>query len=175
MTRVHLYLVRHAIAEDRDSGRWPDDSERPLTPAGAARFECAARGLGTVAADVDVVLSSPYVRAWETAEILEHEAGWPAPGRCSALEASRAPDDALAALAGLSETASAALVGHEPQLSMLASLLLVGSAHAAALELKKGGVVLLDCVASPAAGRAVLRWSASPKLLRGLDRSAGSR
>jgi phosphohistidine phosphatase len=170
MTRVELFLVRHAIAEDRDSVRWPDDARRPLTAAGTARFERAARGLGRLVGDVDVVLSSPYVRAWETAEILEREAACPTPEPCPALEATCGPVDALAALAGLAGTGSAALVGHEPQLSLLASLLLTGNGDGAALELKKGGVVLLGCGAPPAPGHAVLRWSASPKLLRGLDR-----
>jgi phosphohistidine phosphatase len=168
MTGVELYLVRHAVAEDRDAGRWPDDALRPLTTAGAARFARAARGLARIAPDADVVLSSPYRRAWETAEILEREAGWPAPEPCPALEAPRMAHDALSALGELSELAAVALVGHEPQLSMLASLLLTGDARMWGLELKKGAVALLDCGGPAAPRTALLRWSASPKLLRGL-------
>jgi phosphohistidine phosphatase len=167
---VELYLVRHAIAEDRDVARWPDDALRPLTPDGAARFARAARGLARIAPDVDAVLSSPYRRAWETAEVLEREAGWPAPEPSTALEATRSAHDALAALGEVAELASVALVGHEPQLSMLASLLLTGDARMWGLDLKKGAVALLDCGGPPTPRTALLRWSASPKLLRVLGR-----
>src|SRR3954468_17149609 len=94
-TRMDVYLVRHAIAATRDSAQWPDDSERPLTSEGEARFRKAARGLRRVAARVDVVLASPYVRAWQTAEILERAAGWPAPERAPELEAMRSTADAV--------------------------------------------------------------------------------
>jgi phosphohistidine phosphatase len=165
---MELYLVRHAIAEDRDAVRWPDDAERPLTAKGAASFGRAARGLRRIVPEVDVVLSSPYARAWQTAEILQREAGWPAAEPCDALEALRAPDDALDPLRDRRERGSVVLVGHEPNLSLLASLLLTGDADALPLELKKGAVALLAFAAEPAPARAVLRWSMSPKLLRAL-------
>jgi phosphohistidine phosphatase len=162
-----LVIVRHAIAEDRDGLHWPDDGERPLTAAGADRFARAARGLARLVPEVEAVLSSPAVRAWQTAELLEREAGWPAPEPCDALAVGRAPEAVLASLAG---HGSAAVVGHEPQLSEFASLLLVGDPDAAAIELKKGGAVVLACPYGALPGRAVLRWSASPKMLRGLAR-----
>lgn len=158
-------IVRHAIAEERDAGRFPDDSERPLSTAGAERFARAARGLGRLVPEVELVLASPYARAWETAAILERGAGWPAPEPCAALEAVRSAGDALAALAAL-RARSVAVVGHEPQLSELASLLLAGDEGAVQLELKKGAAVLLACPGGPHPGRAVLRWSAAPRLLR---------
>ncbi len=114
------------------------------------------------------MLSSPYRRAWQTAEILHEEAAWPAPEQCAALEAVRAPADAAEELVERRE-ASVALVGHEPQLSSLVSLLLTGDTGSVALDLKKGGVVLLDCPGEPAPGEALLRWFASPKILRSLD------
>jgi phosphohistidine phosphatase len=162
-----LVIVRHAIAEERDRLRWPDDSERPLTEAGAERFARAARGLVRLVPDVAAVLSSPAARAWQTAELLEREAGWPAPERCDALAVGRSPEAVLSALPQLG---SAAVVGHEPQLSELAVLLLAGDPQAAAIELKKGGAVLLACPFGAVRGRAVLRWSASPRMLRGLAR-----
>jgi len=160
-------IVRHAIAEERDGLRWPDDAERPLTEAGAERFARAARGLARLVPDVDAMLSSPAARAWQTAELLERDAGWPAPEPCDALAVGRAAEAVLAALPG---RGFAAVVGHEPQLSELASLLLAGDSDAAAIELKKGGAVLLACKFGALPGRAVLRWSASPRLLRGLAR-----
>jgi len=157
-----LYVVRHAIAEDRDAERWPDDSKRPLTPDGEARFRGAARGLRRIVPSVDVVLSSPYARAWQTAEILVDEAGWPAPEPCEALEAVSASADALEPIRARTGGGAVAVVGHEPHLSGLVSLLLAGDAGAVALDLKKGGVVCLELSGDPA----VLRWAATPKMLR---------
>ncbi len=166
---IEVYLVRHAIAENRDEARWPDDSRRPLTAEGAARFRRAARGLSHIVPTVDRVLSSPYPRAWQTAEILRDEAGWPAPEPCDQLAAARSPDAALELLRGHSANTSLALVGHEPNLSSLASLLLAGDGSALQLELKKGGVIALECEADPRATVAVLRWAASPRILRALE------
>jgi phosphohistidine phosphatase len=166
---VDVYLIRHAIAEERDPVRWPDDSKRPLTAEGEARFCSAARGLRRLASAPDVVLASPYARAWRTAELLQEEADWPAPARAQELEPSF-PHAAVELLQGHAGR-SIALVGHEPHLSELASLLVSGDEHALRLELKKGGTVLLEFDGRPAAGSAVLRWSASPKILRLLDGS----
>jgi phosphohistidine phosphatase len=163
---MDVYVVRHAIAHPRDSARWPDDAQRPLTPEGVARFRSAARGLRRIVPDVDAALASPYVRAWQTAEILNEETGWPAPEPCPPLEAEKSPGGAVELLAGRS---SVALVGHEPYLSALASLLVSGNEHALRLELKKGAVALLAFDAAPAPGAALLRWSVSPKILRALD------
>jgi phosphohistidine phosphatase SixA len=64
---------------------------------------------------------------------------------------------------------SVALVGHEPCLSSLASLLAAGDTGVLKLELKKGGVTFLVSDGDPAPGRSLLRWSVSPKILRALD------
>src|SRR5205085_3862257 len=84
-----LYLVRHAFAGHADAARWPDDAKRPLTADGVRRFRPAAEGLRRLAPDVDVVLSSGYTRAWQTAELLHEVTGWPVPEACAALEAER--------------------------------------------------------------------------------------
>src|SRR5438093_5262630 len=95
---MELFLIRHGIAAARDLVRWPDDRERPLTPEGHERFRRAARGLGKIAQPVKRVFSSPLARAWETAEILHEEIGWPAPERCPELEPTATPQDASRAL-----------------------------------------------------------------------------
>jgi phosphohistidine phosphatase len=152
-----IYIVRHAIAEERDAERWPDDSERPLSADGEKRFRRAARGLRVLVPEVDVVLSSPYVRAWRTAEILHEEAGWPPPERSDLLGASRAPADGLEAIGARPEASSIAVVGHDPYLSHFISILLTGDLDAVRIELKKGGAVRID--------DNVLRWYATPKTL----------
>jgi phosphohistidine phosphatase len=165
---MDLYLIRHAIAEDQSPGRWPDDSDRPLTEEGERRFRKAARGLARLGPPVDAVLASAFTRAWRTAELLAEEAGWPLPERCPELEAGRSALDAVRALKRLPGPNAVAMVGHEPQLGELASLLLTGSAHAAAIQMKKGGAawLLLDDGPRPAA--ALLGWLLTPKVLRWL-------
>jgi phosphohistidine phosphatase len=165
-TRLDLYLVRHAFAAHADFARWPDDSKRPVTEEGAERFRTAARGLLRLVPEVDAVLSSRFARAWQTAELLE-EAGWPAPEPCPELEVGREPREALDVVRARPER-SLALGGHEPHLSMLASLLAAGSEGALGLDLKKGGVVLLRCDDGVAPGAASLRWAVAPKLLRAI-------
>ena len=166
---MDLYLVRHAIAEPRDAARWPDDALRPLSPEGAELFRLAARGLQRTGVEVEAVLASSYARAWRTAEILAEEAGWPEPAAAPEIEPTSAPAAAFEVAASRTESLLA-LVGHEPDLSQLASLALTGDAHAVAIQFKKGGVACLRFSGAPAVGRAELRWCASPKILRQLGR-----
>jgi phosphohistidine phosphatase len=166
---TEIYLVRHAVAAKRDPAHWPDDSLRPLTPEGIARFRRAARGLGRIVPTVDLVLSSSYTRSLETAELLREEARWPAPERCRQLEADQTPGAALHALQALGKPSTLALVGHEPNLSSLASLLLTGHEDDLELELKKGAVAFVGIQDDVPPGTGVLRWSVSPKILRALD------
>ncbi|MCS7006277.1 MAG: phosphohistidine phosphatase SixA [Thermoleophilia bacterium] len=162
---MELYLVRHAIAEPRGG---TDDALRDLTEEGSARLRAAAAGLQRLDVEVEAVLSSPYRRAWRTATILREEIGWPAPERLDALAATASPADCLEALGARSER-SLALVGHEPHLSGLASLLLAGDERSVRLDLRKAGVLCLD-LARPDPGSATLRWLATPRMLRRLGR-----
>jgi len=164
-TMPELYLVRHAVAVRRDSEQWPDDSVRPLTPDGIERFRAVARGLRRIGVEVDAVLASPYARGWATAEILHEEIAWPAPEKCAALEPHGPLSTVVDAVRSRTETALA-LVGHQPRLSELATLLLAGSERAMRLEVEKGGVLCLRFAEPLEAGAVALRWSASPKILR---------
>jgi phosphohistidine phosphatase len=161
---MDLYLVRHAIAEERDPVRFPDDARRPLTEEGIARLRTAARGVTRILPRVEVVLASPHVRAWDTAVVLHEEAGWPAPVECRELEAEREPAGALPVLEREAGRASVALVGHEPFLSRLASLIVCGDEDVMLVDFKKGGIMALEVED----GRGVLRWKATPKMLRAL-------
>jgi len=165
---MELLLVRHGIAADRDPHRWPQDADRPLTGEGEARFREVAKGLSRIVPSIEAMLASPYARAWRTAEILAEEAGWPAPKPAEALEADKAVAASVEVVRAESRRDSLALVGHEPNLSELASLLLTGSDSQLRVEMKKGGVACLSLPARPRGGDAVLRWVASPKMLRGL-------
>jgi phosphohistidine phosphatase len=165
---VYLYLVRHAVAHKRDAERWPDDSKRPLTPDGEEEFLEAARGLGRIVPEVGLLLSSPYERAWRTAEILTEQSGWPAPERFPALEPEVPPEKAVLALETYADNHSIALVGHRPCLHELAAYLLTGDVGGADMKIKKGGVVCIEFDETPEAGAGTLRWLFTPRVLRTL-------
>ena len=161
-------VVRHAIAEERDAGRFPDDALRPLSAAGAERFARAARGLAPARAGGRARAREPVhagVGDGRDPRARGRLAGARAVQRRSRRSAPRATRWPRSPRV---RERSVAVVGHEPQLSELASLLLAGDESAVRLELKKGAAVLLACPGGPRPGRAVLRWSAAPRLLRAL-------
>ena len=163
---MDLYLIRHAVAFGRDRDSWPDDADRPLTPEGEAEFHPVARALGCLIPDVEMLLSSPYARAWRTAEILAEETSWPAPTTFPALETEVPPRKVFAALGTYEGIDSLALVGHRPSLHELASYLLTGHEDGMNIGLKKGGAACLRFGGLPEPGAGKLRWLLTPKTLR---------
>ena len=141
---MDLYLVRHAEAGESDYEKWPDDAARPLTPEGEKRFRRAAKGLRELGVTVDVVLSSPWVRAWRTAELLEKEARWPQPLPCEALGPAARRPKCCRRCSRSPACSSVALVGHEPSLHELTSYLLTADTGHAQVEMGKGGVARLE-------------------------------
>lgn len=160
-----LYLVRHAPAAVRDRQSWPDDRDRPLTRKGRRRFRKAAAGLRALAPRPDVVLSSPYRRTWQTAAVLRRVAGWPAPAACPALGAERGTRDALAEIEEQRGRDCVALVGHNPYLGELMSLLLTGSESGFTTRFKKGAVACLE-LDDAGSDATTLLWLLPPKALR---------
>jgi phosphohistidine phosphatase len=160
-----LYLVRHAIAHDR-SEKWSDDSLRPLTHEGAARMRRAAKGLYGLGASLDLVLTSPLVRAVETAEILVR-AFDPRPPVVTvpALAPGGSPVRVAEALAAHSKARAIALVGHEPGMGELAAWLLGARVP---VPFKKGGICRIDVSEWPPARQGQLIWMATPRMLRAL-------
>ena len=161
-----LYLVRHAIAEERGSD-WPDDSKRPLSDDGIKRWRRQAAGLVALDARPDLILTSPFTRARQTADFLA--AAWPKPPKVVELDALRAdarPRDVPRALEAYARHAALALVGHEPHLGELAALL-VG--FKTAQPFRKGGVARIDVsILPPPAGSGQLQWWLTPRVLRAL-------
>lgn len=158
--------MRHAIAFERDARRWPDDRERPLTAEGIRKFRKVAARLADLVQKPDRVLASPLVRAWDTALLLQEEAGWPKPESCAALEPGGDPGEVIVQLRR-GKAKRVALVGHEPDLSrLLVACIAPESAHAS-IEMKKGGAAELQFSGAPRPGAATLRWLAPPRLLLG--------
>ncbi|MCI0346105.1 MAG: histidine phosphatase family protein, partial [Chloroflexi bacterium] len=115
---IEVYLVRHAIAAERGPS-YPDDRLRPLTPAGIARFRESVAGLRELAVTIDVVLTSPLVRARETAELLA--AGLPGKPAIDTLDALAPGGRAVTIVEAIGKHARRrqrrlALVGHQPDL-----------------------------------------------------------
>jgi phosphohistidine phosphatase len=154
---LQLYIVRHAAAEDPSPG--VPDGHRALTEKGRERFRKTARKLSGKVRSIDLILTSPLVRAVQTAEILAcevaHEsvrvlpelAGHPAQALVEAV--SRADG----------KHRSVALVGHEPQLTeLIATYLRLEPDRASALHLRKGAVVLLEVSGPAKSPKAQARW-----------------
>jgi phosphohistidine phosphatase len=166
---MDLYVVRHAVAHKRDEGLWPDDAKRSLTPEGEERFRHAAGGILRLVSEAGLVLSSPFARAWRTAEILK-QTGWPAPVRCKELEPDCTPHKVLSVLARHEDLDSVVIVGHRPGLHELISYLLtgttIGEECGARVQIKKGGVARLSFDGIPEPGVGSLEWVLTPKALR---------
>ena len=168
---MHLYLIRHAIAAEPDAKRWPDDRQRPLTAAGARRFKRTAGMLTALiesAGKVERLLTSPLVRARETARLL-HKAGLPEPIEESVLAPGRTAARVLAVLRA-HEAQSIVVVGHEPDLGRLLAVCVAGPDVKLSLHLRKGAAACLSFPGAARVGEATLEWMVPPKVLRALRR-----
>lgn len=164
---MELIIVRHAIACERDAHRWPDDHDRPLSARGMARARKAALGFKAVSERPTRVLTSPLLRARQTAAILTQVAAWPRATTCPQLMPGTPPRDLLALIAR-SRDERLAVVGHEPGLGHLATVCLPGTAKTAVLTFRKMGAALLEFKGAPRAGRGELVCFLPPRLLRSL-------
>lgn len=163
---LDLLVVRHAIAEDREAfARTGDPDElRPLTPRGRKRMRRAAKGLRTLVPRIDVLATSPLVRAVQTAEILADVYDLELE-EVAALEPDASSKSLLGWLEKQDEGSTVAVVGHEPSLSFHVSWLMARSDEPL-VEFKKGGACLLRFYDEVFSGGATLLWMATPRLLR---------
>jgi phosphohistidine phosphatase len=157
---VQLWLVRHAAAVDREEFTGPD-ADRPLTGKGRRRFRDFCDYLADETETPEVVVTSPLVRAADTAAILARAAGL----KKSSLVTTDllAPGVDLTALLELVHEQSAervALVGHEPDMSQMLIELIGGGAF----DFGKGFIAAVDFTSAPAIGAGRLRWLIGPKL-----------
>jgi phosphohistidine phosphatase len=162
---MNLYFIRHAIAVDEGAPEYESDSQRPLTDKGKKKMRQIARGLRTLGVDFDLILSSPYLRAKETAEILadvfkiETDVAF-----SDNLIPMGDPDVLIAEMNEKYNVKSVALVGHEPHLTALISLLVSENASVD-MTLKKGGVCRLSADDLHHARKATLEWLLTPGIL----------
>lgn len=161
---MRLLIIRHAEAVPRGTPGIRDE-ERPLTTEGRSQFRAAARGIARLVDRPDALLTSPWLRAKQTAEIAAR--AW---DRVEAKEAAALAggtfEEQAELLDGLPREATVAIVGHEPHLSTLLGRLL-GARATDRLGLKKGAIALVDVPGRLAEGGSLLLFL-PPKVLRKL-------
>jgi phosphohistidine phosphatase len=154
---VNVLVIRHGPAGDPEAwkaeGR--DDRLRPLTPDGKKDMREAAFGLATLHQHVDVIATSPLVRAVQTAEIIASEYGCKVV-TVDVLGPDEDPARTLEWIGTQPADGTVGLVGHEPHLTTLVSYMLAGK-RTAFVELKKGGACLLEA-ATVSPGSFILKW-----------------
>jgi phosphohistidine phosphatase len=159
--RTQLYLLRHADAGDPETWAGPDDA-RPLSGKGEKQSRRLGRFLADTGFTPNAVISSPKVRARQTAEIFAAELG-----------VEVAIDDRLAygldavaveaILFDAGEPVRAVLVGHDPDFSELAGWIVGGPP----IPMKKGAFARIDTVRPISQASGTLRWLVPPDLLQG--------
>lgn len=163
---MFLYLVRHGIAVDPTDPKSPPDPERPLTAKGVQKTRAAALGLRALGAKPDILITSPYVRAAQTAEIFAEALAFP-PEKIRASEELIPTGNPGEALKEISRFRAKEVMcfGHAPHMDQMIAQLAGG--RGVFTSLKKAGVACFEQTASQ--GRWELRWILTPKMLRQLS------
>ena len=166
---MELLILRHAIAFPRNAKRWPNDAERTLTMEGVQRARRAAVGLKRMAQRPALVLTSPLVRARDTAAIFARAARWPDAVECTALSPGGSPEDVLEACAARAPKPNASqssAISHT--LAGCSRYLCGATARGEAFELKKSAVACVQFEGPPQrpSGRAQMALYPNPRALR---------
>ena len=162
---MEIYILRHGIAVQRGTPGYKKDSDRPLTEDGIDKIHQVVEAMLAMELKFDLILSSPYVRAAETAKIVAGELD----EEVTFTEFLLPDGNPLELIREINDNKpqSVLLVGHEPDLSRLMSLLISGESEAA-IELKKGGLSKLTAEKLMFGQCATLHWLLTPKQLRSL-------
>jgi phosphohistidine phosphatase len=161
---MELYFLRHGKAQELGDAGVTDDFGRALTEKGIAEMEAEAKAMDRIGIPLDVILTSPLVRAKETAAIVARRLGLKdqlfetellTPG-CSVSRLQKL-------IAEYPKAETVMLVGHEPDLSTIVGELIGG----ARIEMKKGGFAAVICNRLLTRGCGTLKWLAPPKILIG--------
>jgi phosphohistidine phosphatase len=169
-----LHLLRHGIAVDRTPGSFASDADRLLTDRGRERLRIEALGMRALGLTFDFICTSPLLRAHQTAQIVAQAYG---------MESEIVVTEALAPGSGFDQQLDARapivrhlngrqfehalLVGHEPDLSELASLLLTGS-RGLNVQFKKGALCAIAVAGFEKPHLNELLWLLAPRQVRAL-------
>jgi phosphohistidine phosphatase len=162
---MDLYIVRHGIAIDREDPKSPPEPERYLTEEGIERTKQVAKGIAALGLHADLLISSPYVRAMQTAAIFAKafEYSEQKIRQTDNLLPGAAPTAFLRELAREKNTSSVFCFGHAPNVDELVAATLGAQRHVTSM--KKAGVACVELKrVSPPTGQLI--WLLTPKLLR---------
>jgi phosphohistidine phosphatase len=162
---MQLYIVRHGIAIDREDPKCPPEAERYLTEEGIEKTKKVAKGIATLGIHPDLIISSPYVRAMQTAAIFAAALDYPKQKirRTDSLLPGAEPTAILRELAREKNASSVFCFGHAPHVDGLLAAA-VGAQHHIT-SMRKAGVALVELKRlSPPNGQLV--WLVTPKLIR---------
>lgn len=167
---MYLFIVRHAVAEEREdfAKKNADDSLRPLTAKGKKKLQKMILSLEKEFDKLDMVVTSPYVRAKQSAQIISDIADNAKVVESAELVPHAPPQALLKWLKTQgAQSKKIAVIGHEPHLSLFTSYLLTGNSKENFIELKKSSVALVEVGSFEdiAASKAKLLWLASPKVI----------
>jgi phosphohistidine phosphatase len=157
---MRVYLLRHGIAED---GMGKPDADRAITPEGFKKLREVMKTLKAAGVAPTAVLSSPYLRAMQTAEVAVNDLGFQGQiEKVTKLTPDSSPRDAWGEIRLQKGQQEVLVVGHEPLFSSLTAFLL--NSPSMLVDFKKGGVVAIDLASFTAQPHGVLCWYLTPKL-----------
>jgi phosphohistidine phosphatase len=162
---MEIYILRHGVAVERGTSGYKKDSDRPLTKEGEEKVQQIAEAMLGMGLQFDLILSSPYERAARTARIVADHLD----KQVTFTHLLEPDGNALELIAEINDEKPqrVLLVGHEPDLSQLISVLTTGDSDTS-IELKKGGLCKLTSQKLSFGQSATLNWLLTPKQLRGL-------
>lgn len=165
---MRILIIRHGVAEEAEAGsglKAQEDALRELTKDGRRKMRKAAKALNRVVPSLDLIASSPLLRACQTAEVVASAFGGVRVVQIAALSPRKPPAQLLDWINAHPPESTLALVGHEPHLSTFLCWILTGLQESF-IVLKKGGAALIDTSTPVAAGRGKLLWVMKPSQLR---------
>ena len=166
---MNLFLLRHAKACARGP-KWRPDDIRPLTREGEKKMFNVARGIQSLNLSFDLILTSPYLRAFRTAEILGEVFESKKVFETKNLIAEAEPRAVIGEInENFPDLTQIVLVGHEPFMTRLISVLLSGK-EGLSIDLRKGGFCKLSVKKLCFGPCACLDWLLTPRQLAHLRR-----
>lgn len=161
---MDIYILRHGIAEDAQAGR--PDSDRALTPEGKKKLRNVLRAARNAGASVSLILTSPYRRAVQTAQVAAEALDYKGELlRTKALEPGSRPQLVWEEIRVHKNEPQILLAGHEPLFSALTAYLL--ASPNLQIDFKKGAMACVEITHFPAEPSGVLKWMLTPKLAAG--------
>jgi len=162
---MNLYILRHGLAVEAGTEGYDKDADRPLTAKGERKLHLIADAMEELDLELDLILSSPYKRARQTAEIVADVLKVKME-LTSTLEPGGSSSELIQLIGKTKPSAEGVMVvGHEPYLSGLISLLISGSTNLP-IVMRKAGLCKLSTDSLKHGRCAALEWLLTPKQMR---------